>query len=140
MRRPPDSTSMEVLVPIDESDCSMRALRFAAEFARRYDATLHVVHFAPKSDESVEALLADAEAVVDEAGVAGDTELVSDVRFSELKASDRIGDNILDLVAERGYDHVVMGHHGTGRVEGFLLGSAAERVAEDAPVPVSVIP
>jgi nucleotide-binding universal stress UspA family protein len=131
---------MEVLVPIDGSDCSGRALRFAAEFARRYDATLHVVHFAPESDEETESLLADAAAVVDEAGVAGDTELISDVRFSDLKRSTRIGENILDLVDERGFDHVVMGHHGTGRVEELLLGSAAERVVEDAPVPVSIIP
>jgi nucleotide-binding universal stress UspA family protein len=131
---------MEVLVPIDGSDCSDRALRFAAEFGRRYGATLRVVHFSPQRDERTESLLADAEAVLDEAGVAGGAELITDVQFSDLKKSTRIGENILDLVDERGYDHVVMGHHGAGRVEEFLLGSAAERVVEDAPVPVSIIP
>jgi nucleotide-binding universal stress UspA family protein len=36
---------MAVLAPIDGSDCSVRGLEFAREFADRFDASLHVVHF-----------------------------------------------------------------------------------------------
>lgn len=36
---------MDVLVPIDGSNCSFRALKFATEFVERYEASLNVVHF-----------------------------------------------------------------------------------------------
>ena len=130
---------MDVLVPIDGSDCSTRALRFAAEFARRYEATLHVVHVSAERDERVRDLLAEAEKTLSAEDVAFDAAVVSG-DAGGLKPADRVGAKILDLVDERDFDHVVMGHHGVGRVEELILGSTAERVVRDAPVPVTVIP
>lgn len=44
------------------------------------------------------------------------------------------------MVAEEGYDHVVMGHHGSGMVDRAMLGSAAETVVDAKEVPVTIVP
>ncbi|MFC7044995.1 universal stress protein [Halobacteriaceae archaeon GCM10025711] len=131
---------MDILAPIDGSDCSFRALRFAADFARRYEADLDVVHFTDSRGRDTESLLERAEELLDEEGVRADPEVVTDVRLGNLKASDQVGRDILDLVEDRGYDHVVMGHHGSGMVEELLLGSAAETVIEPGSVTVTIVP
>ncbi|MFB6107555.1 MAG: universal stress protein [Haloplanus sp.] len=131
---------MQVLVPVDGSDCSMRALRFATEFARRFDATLDVVHFTDSQGPGTDELRANVEAVLEAEGLDGETELVGDVRLSDFGASTQVGKDILSLVEERGYDHVVMGHHGTGRVGKLILGSAAETVTRATTVPATVVP
>ncbi len=63
-----------------------------------------------------------------------------DVHLASLKASDRIGKNVISVVEDGEYDHVVMGHHGTGRIGTFLLGSAAKTVLESCDVPVTTVP
>ena len=62
-----------------------------------------------------------------------------DVRL-DLRPANRVGQNILEMVEEEGYDHVVMGHHGAGAVERAILGSAAETVLRSNQVPVTVVP
>ena len=140
MRRADPGSSMEILVPIDGSDCSERALRFAAGMARRYEAEVHVVHFSEHATEQTEELLREAEAVLEEEGVTGDSAVISDVRLSDVRYSDRVGEDVLRLVEEHDYDHVVMGHHGTGMVGRLILGSAAETVVQSTEVPVTIIP
>lgn len=130
---------MDVLVPVDDSDCSFRALEFGADMAARYDATLHVVHFADDSTTTSDAVLERARRVLDARGVDADPEVNADVDV-DVRSAGRVGSEILDLVDERGYDHVVMGHHGAGTIERAILGSAAETVLRAEKVPVTVIP
>lgn len=130
---------MDVLVPVDDSDCSFRALAFGADMAARYDATLHVVHFADESTTTTDAVLERAQRVLDARGVDADPEVNADVDV-DVRSAGRVGSDILDLVDERGYDHVVMGHHGAGTIERAILGSAAETVLRAEKVPVTVIP
>lgn len=131
---------MNVLVPIDGSDCSYRALAFAAEFVTHYEGTLHVVHFANRESDSTRRILTRAEEHLDEAGVLDDPEVVSDLRVSDIRYGKQIGKDILSLVEQREYDHVVMGHHGSDAVGRLLLGSAAETVIRAAETPATVIP
>lgn len=131
---------MEVLVPVDNSDCSFRALEFATEFVRRYDGSLHVVHITDHGEEGASDVVSRAEDVLSEAGVEDHPEVVTDVRMSDLQYADQVGRDVLELVEEEGYDHVVMGTHDAGRIEGALLGSAAETVVGNTEVPVTVVP
>ncbi|MFB6073590.1 MAG: universal stress protein [Haloarculaceae archaeon] len=131
---------MNVLVPIDGSDCSFRALEFATEFAKRYDGRLHVVHITDHHGRETDAVLEDARDLLEEADVADDPEVVIDLGMSKPKYADRVGKDILERVENEGYDHVVMGHHGTGRIGRALLGSAAETVVRAAEVPSTVVP
>ncbi|MFB6124624.1 MAG: universal stress protein [Halanaeroarchaeum sp.] len=131
---------MDILVPVDGSDCSLRALHRALEMADRDGATVHVVHFTDVETGETEDLRETIDAVLADHGFDAAMETIDDIRLSDFKASDRVGRDILDLVAERGFDHVVMGHHGTGLVGEALLGSAAKTVVADTTVPVTIVP
>ncbi|MFB6146916.1 MAG: universal stress protein [Halobacteriaceae archaeon] len=131
---------MDILAPVDGSDCSYRALEFATELVQRYDGTLHVVHVTDQRGETAETVLERATEILDRAGVADDPEIVTDVRLDEPRYANRVGEHVLDLVEERGYGHVAMGHHGAGAVERVILGSAAETVVRAAETPATIIP
>ncbi|SHK20731.1 MULTISPECIES: universal stress protein [Haladaptatus] len=131
---------MNVLVPVDGSDCSMRALDFGIEFANRYDADIDVVHFTDVKGEDTESLMNRVRSELEDADIESGTSVAVDVHLADFKASNRIGKNINEMVESEGYDHVVMGHHGTGRVGSFILGSAAKTVLESGDVPVTTVP
>ncbi|MFB6111645.1 MAG: universal stress protein [Halobacteriaceae archaeon] len=130
---------MQILCPIDGSDTSFRALRFAAEMLEHYDGELHVVHFSGDEGPAVQQILDRARTVLDEVGVDAEPRVATDLEL-DFRPSDRVGEDILNLVEELGIDHVVMGHHGSGMVERAILGSATETVIRADTVPVTVIP
>ncbi|MFC7167172.1 universal stress protein [Halospeciosus flavus] len=131
---------MKILVPVDGSDVSFRALNFAAEMMNRYDGSLHVVHITDRQSETTEEIVERANEILEAEGIEDEPEVEVDIDL-DFRPSKRIGEDILTLVDERGYDHVVMGHHGkTGAVEKAILGSAVETVLDAQKVPVTVIP
>lgn len=131
---------MDVLVPVDGSECSFRALEFATEFVERFEGSIHVVHITDHSGPDTDTILQRAEETLAEAGLADDPEVITNVRMSDPKYANRVGRDILRVVEEDGYDHVVMGHHGTGRIGRAILGSAAETVLRASEVPATIIP
>lgn len=131
---------MRVLAPIDGSDCCFRALEFAVEFVTRYEGTLHVVHITDYAGESTDEILGDARDMLDEAGVTDNPEIVTDTRMSDPRYANRVGKDILRIADEDDYDHIVMGHHGTGRIGRAVLGSAARTVVRAVQHPVTVVP
>lgn len=129
---------MKVLVPIDGSDCSTRAVEFAVEFARRFDATLDVVHVSDVETDATEEICdRAAEVIPDE--VECSVRVVTDVDL-DFRPAERVGRVILEFVESDGYDHVIMGHHGSGTLDRAILGSAAETVVRSEKVPVTVVP
>jgi nucleotide-binding universal stress UspA family protein len=129
---------MKILAPIDGSDCSVRALEFAIEFADRFDGSLHVVHFTDAETEATDQILERARETLEGAGVEDAPELLE--RDIEMRVATNVGKEILRTVDAGDYDHVVMGHHGAGAVQRLLLGSAAETVVRGETVPVTVVP
>lgn len=131
---------MDILVPVDTSSCSLRALKHAVAIAKAMDGTIEVVHFSEFESEQVENLRSQVETILEEADIAGSTAVVRDIRLSNLRASTRIGNDILSYAEEGDYDKIVMGHHGTGAVGDFILGSAAKTVVADTEIPVTIVP
>ena len=130
---------MEILVPVDGSDCSLRALGYAVDMAPRYDAALHVVHITDSRGVDTEAVLERARDVLDAVDLDDDLTVRTDIDL-HFRPSKAIGADVLDIVAEDGYDHVVMGHHGSGALSEAILGSAAKTVIDAQRVPVTVVP
>lgn len=130
---------MDILVPIDGSDASERGLRFAADFSRRFEGSLSVVHITDAETEAAEKIVDSAREVLAEEGVEEEPSISIDVQLS-FRTANRIGNDILDMVREEEYDHVIMGHHGGGTVDRLVLGSAAETVVRAGEIPVTVIP
>mgnify|MGYP002125301219 CR=1 FL=1 len=130
---------MDVLVPIDGSETSFRALAFGIEFAERFEGDLAVVHFTDSETDATEDIAEHAREVLAGKGSDVEPEVVTGAEL-DVRPSNRVGEAVLELVSERGFDHVVMGHHGAGAVERAMLGSAAETVLRGDEVPVTVIP
>jgi nucleotide-binding universal stress UspA family protein len=131
---------MDVLAPIDGSECSFRALEFAIEFAERYEATLHVIHITDFEGEGTNDVIDRAKEKLADAGVETVPEIETNLSMSTPGYANRVGKDIVQIVDEEGHDHVVMGHHGTGRVGRIILGSAAETVLRATDVPATIIP
>jgi len=134
-----------ILVALDGSPHSYRALTSARDLALKYTATLVVVHaFGPvprqlgtPDQESYgahviavgENVLAQAKAQLADAGV--------DVILELLEGP--AADAILRVAETRQCDLIVVGSRGLGSFEGLLLGSVSDRVMHHARVPVLVV-
>lgn len=136
----------KILVPVDFSPHSEHALALAADLARRYGASLCLVHAhepalyaAPETyllytAEQLPALLAEVQKRLDanvaQARALGVTavtsEVLSGVPFVEIVRHAREG----------GFDLIVIGTHGRTGVAHALLGSVAEKVVRKAHCPV----
>ena len=141
--------ALRILVAIDFSPESERALRAARELALRTRARLTLAHVRPHSDIRA--------AVVEERGdlLKGRTETLRraiarhyEERLNSLAEGGRretvkilSGKPSLVLVREArsGYDLLVMGSRGRGGVAAALLGSTVQEVLTRSPVPVLVV-
>ncbi|ELY72185.1 UspA domain-containing protein [Natrinema pallidum DSM 3751] len=99
-----------------------------------------MVHFTDIRTEATDDVIEAAEEIFTTAGVEGETEIITDTQVSKPRSSTHIGKRVLQLVDDREYDHVIMGHHGTGAVGELILGSTAKTVIEAGTVPVTVVP
>lgn len=138
----------KILVPIDFSECSERALDVAIDLAKGFGATLHLTHVYPSSayvapplvpgpvlvgqfrDQSHRAFEDYRERVRKERGLDAPGTLLEGVPHAE----------IVRLARELGVDLIVLGTHGRSGLEHLLLGSVAERVLRTATVPVLTVP
>ena len=137
-----------ILVPVDGSETSTKALVAALQIARDSGGRVRIVHsldeltyvsgFDYGTDlmgavrEEAQKVLREALDVAKSAGVPTDTRLV-DV------PGQRLGDVIAAQAREFDADLVVVGTHGRRGLGRALLGSGAEQVIRQAPVPVLTI-
>jgi nucleotide-binding universal stress UspA family protein len=135
-----------MLVPVDFSPCSRVALDYAAVLAFPLGASVDVLHVwqAPFSEPISGGLPPLAVFVRNEAERAM-AELMTGLEARLGSTTDLIrgrlacGDPtevILTSIVSGGYDLVVMGRHGRGRLHYLLMGSVAERVCRRAPCAV----
>jgi len=138
-----------IVVGIDGSDTSRRALRWAAEEARQHDAELHVVHAweVPAPGAAVGLAPRRVTAAADGQRDVAET-LLKDVIREELgdnppeKVRPSIGRGpaaTILLEAARGADLLVVGSRGLGGFAGLLLGSVSSKVAHYAACPVVIV-
>lgn len=132
-----------ILTAFDGSEPSERALRLSCELARRFDATLHIVHAAeidqvivashpgvgaiPARDEMYleagEETLSAAKAIAAEEGVTAASAKLAQGPAPHI---------ILSELETVGADLLVMGRQGRGALERLLLGSVSRQVTSDA--------
>ena len=128
-----------VLVPTDFSVCSMWALRYAEEMARRFGAEILLLHvdgsLAPYS-ELAEARHAAVRKELEElATVLRDRGVPS---RGELRCGG-FAEEILKLAGTEHADLIVMGTHGRTGLPHVLMGSVAESVSRRSTCPVLTV-
>jgi len=137
-----------LLVPIDFSEHSARALDVAKQIARLADSKIHLLHcyqlnvggvspygvtipddFNQQIRDAADEQLTALEQAVAADGIAVESHLTP--RFPS--------EAISDLAVELGADLIVMGTRGSTGLQHILLGSVAERTLRIAPCPVLTV-
>jgi len=140
----------ESVVATDFSEPAATALDYGRNFARSFDATLHVLHVAndlataaPVSEIPMD--LSKVQVQIDEeASAALDAALSDDDRRTlrikkVLLTSSTPARAILSYATEAKADLIVVGTHGRGGLSELLLGSVAHKIVRSAPCPVLTV-
>ncbi|WP_254763708.1 universal stress protein [Natrinema marinum] len=134
-----------ILFPTDGSDVADAAAEAAVTFARRFDADLHAVHVLEFGElpPGVEDDAADEFAHLGEEAVRSATELAADAGVDAtgtvLEGGRPVHRAVLEYADEHDADCIVMGTYGRTGLDRFVLGSVAERILREAPVPVVTV-
>ncbi len=136
----------KILVALDGSEASNKALRAALELGRLHAATLHALgveerlpHFAATVGEVQEAkqeldsffgqVMEVARAAAAQRGV----ELTTEMRAGNA------AHQIVEVAREGQFDLIALGAKGHSRIRDFLLGTTSDRVSHHAPCSVLVV-
>lgn len=134
----------KILVPVDGSESSERALEKAIELANALKAKLMFLYVANVNQLAVNSCLS-AE-LLEAVNKAGDVVLThAEERASDGLETERVLETgspapvITDVAEEYGVDLIVMGSRGLGLVKGVLLGSVSQYVVENSKCAVMVV-
>lgn len=137
----------KLLVAVDGSECSARAVKWAIDTARAAGAQVHAVTVQPAiasgdirrfvSAETIETFqreegekaLAGARSLLDAAGANWQPHILVG----------HVGEALCQFAEKNGCGQIVMGTRGLGGVTGLILGSVASQVIHLATVPVTLV-
>lgn len=142
------SVFKKILVPVDGSGTSNKAVDFALRMAKDDQASVRLLHcidetsFLDANEYSSELIqqarqagqkiLQDGQAAAMKLGVAADTLLLE-------RAGQRLGNSVADVAGDWGADLVVVGSHGRRGLGRWLLGSGSEQILRTSSVPVLLV-
>lgn len=144
------SSPKSILVPVDGSDASLRAVELGGLMAHAFRARLtllSVVEHNPDDDMSLGKMSADdrerhlddeADPILDAAqarldAIEGSPHVTCLTRYGDPD------DEIVAAVAALDIDHIVMGTRGLGNVAEMLLGSVSEDVKRRVRIPITLV-
>lgn len=145
----------KILLPIDGSEASRKAARYAIRLAKTEGAEIICIHaiitppylgykgsgalareFDEEAKRSAEKWFADIKGMAAEHGKGG---VVVAVKTDILMDAATISDAIVDYADRIGADMIVIGTRGRGAAKRLLLGSVAQGVAVHAHCPVLIV-
>lgn len=138
----------KILVPIDGSKTSDKALDYALRLAHDGKGQVRLVHCIDElsflgsheysgelmqiARENGNRILQTGTATAKAMGVAADHVLID-------RVAQRLGDSVADAAGDWGADLIVIGTHGRRGIGRVLLGSGSEQIMRLSPVPVLMI-
>lgn len=141
---------LRALVALDFSPESLAALKAARDLVKRTRGEITVVHVRPLSDVRAAVLEERGDLLrLPAGGLANAIAEHYESRFSKVLGRGKTesirllrGDPARELLREsrRGYDLIVMGNRGRGRVAAFLPGSTVQEMLVRSPIPMLVVP
>jgi nucleotide-binding universal stress UspA family protein len=143
----PEFRLRRILVPVDFSECSLKALEYAVSFAKQFSAEVMLLHVVVAIPPPPQMLVLEAETLrgkyYEEAAKRLSEWRKKVVSRASVKATVRQGTSahqeIIAAAQECNSDLIVIGNHGRSGLTRVLTGSTAERVVRHAPCPVLVV-
>jgi nucleotide-binding universal stress UspA family protein len=124
----------KILVPVDGSDHSKRALQEAIKLARMTQGAITLVHITP-SKHSVSQPANNGQSILDEGKKIVQTE---GVPAETILLEGKVVEDIIRVAKEGAFDLIIIGARGLSKFEELVLGSVSHGVTEKAPCPVIV--
>jgi len=127
-----------ILVPVDFSECSRRALDEAGDLAVQNGATLTLLHVLERASEADDDT---ADAAVDQLDAWGD---IAEARAPTcvtrvVRTGNPVAQTVAMVIEDPSIDLVVVGSHGRTGLARMLIGSVAEQLVRRAKRPVLVV-
>jgi len=140
----------KILVGLDGSDYSLKALEFALDLAKKYSSQLVLVHVVMRQIYAInppEAGILAGTAIVRELEAEGKSILakgVETVKAQGLPVEARLrqgvpAEELLRAAADEKADLIVLGSRGLSQVKAFLLGSVSDKVSHHAKCPTLIV-
>ena len=136
----------KVLVPIDFSDYSKSSLRYAVNFAKKFNAEIFLIYVVepviyPPDFSMGQIAIPSVNAEWDERAREelknlAKTEIPEGVKVKTILKNGKPFLEIIDTALEENIDLIIIATHGHSGVEHILFGSTAEKVVRKAPCPV----
>lgn len=136
----------KILVPVDFSDYSKRALRYAVDFSKHFNSELILISVIepmiypadfsmgqvaiPATDQNL------TERIENELKTLEENEIGGQVKSKRIIKSGKPFYEIVETAREEDVDLIIIATHGHTGVEHLLFGSTAEKVVRKAPCPV----
>jgi nucleotide-binding universal stress UspA family protein len=145
-----------ILVPIDGSEHSVRAVSYALDLAEKYSADIKLLSVAqpvvatgsmfltqpilPPASTAiyVKEIEAAHEKILSEA-LRKAKESKPNINISKQLVNGRPADKIVKIANDGNFDLIVIGSRGAGGIKEFFLGSVSDRVADEARCPVLLV-
>lgn len=134
-----------ILVPLDMSEMSLKALRYAAPFARQFSAKLTLVHvvelvaYTPEMPYPPPLPPHQTAEVKKELKKICEANVPSDIETQLVVRHDFAPDAIVDVARKTKADLIIVSTHGRTGLKHVFLGSVAEKIVRHAPCPVLVV-
>ena len=146
----------KILVPLDGSEHSDRALNFALDLAEKYSAEIVLLSVAQPFVATGPMFLTqpmmppeNTVIFVNEIEAAHEKMLLEalkkakesrpNLNISKKLVNGRPADKIVEFAKIENFDLIVMGSRGIGKIKEFFLGSVSDRVADQAHCPVLLV-
>jgi nucleotide-binding universal stress UspA family protein len=131
---------MKVLVPVDGSGASLRAVDYAINMADSLLVLLNVQDVGIAS----ELMTTDWSEIAEQAAAkalkeATDKAEAAGADFKSVMRTGQAAELITQVARDEDVEHIVMGTRGLGRVQAMALGSVAMKVIHLAEVPITLI-
>jgi universal stress protein A len=135
-----------ILVPVDFSECSKKALRYAISFGRRFKAELMLLHVVEPYTPYPEMTTWDAASLEASSRECGEEELQilrqsiqTEIPCSTILKMGTAYREIVEVAKEKGVDLIIISTHGYTGLSRALVGSTTEHVVRRAGCPVLVV-
>ncbi|MCI2414567.1 MAG: universal stress protein [Candidatus Aramenus sp.] len=120
-----------VLVPIDGSENSMRALDLAEDFSLRYGSKVTVIYVCHNCD--------DAEVIKKKVEERIGNKIEYELKVVNAGKDSSVANEILKAISEDTYDAVILGARGTSVNSDINIGSTALSIVVNAPITVITV-